>query len=172
MTKRSRDPPRSTRPHARSVRAKFYSVAHFLIAGALLGATAFAQTGPPPVQITKTPGAQDVVEGCEAFFDIRVFSPSDECRNLSDVDVADPTTPDCERMDQALVCEGPDLSYSCVTGPLTASFDNVATVTALVDDEVPFTATASSTAAVTVVPTGVEITKLPATRETLDARGA
>jgi CSLREA domain-containing protein/uncharacterized repeat protein (TIGR01451 family) len=110
----------------------------------------------PPLEIVKSPSDQQVVAGGTATFTITVKNPSGIAKTA--VAVVDPLTPSCDRSIGDLAAGATSTPYTCSTGPLFASFTNVATATATAPEGM---VTASAGAYVNVVDPPIGITKTP-----------
>jgi uncharacterized repeat protein (TIGR01451 family) len=90
------------------------------------------QSQAPAMAIVKNPKAQSVALGGTARFTITVTNAGNTI--LTDVNVVDPLTPNCNRTKAALpelasMAPGATISYSCEQANVRKSFDNVATAT-------------------------------------------
>ncbi len=81
----------------------------------------------PAIDIEKTPDAQAILFGDTAGFTIEVTNTGDT--DLTNVIVADPLVPDCNRVIGNLA-QGASISYACELTGATADFTNTAEVTA------------------------------------------
>ncbi|WP_296699811.1 SdrD B-like domain-containing protein [Thiocapsa sp. UBA6158] len=116
----------------------------------------------PAITITKTPDTQTVSSGGKASFSIKVENTGDV--TLSNVSVSDPLTSACDKTSadiSGLGSMAPDaeVTYDCESSSLSASFVNVASVTAT--PPVGAAVTANDSASVTVVTPGISISKTP-----------
>jgi len=86
----------------------------------------------PAIAIVKNPKGQTVAVGGTATFSITVTNAGNTV--LTDVTVADPLTPSCNRTKAdipalASMAPGATVTYTCTKTNVRASFDNVATAT-------------------------------------------
>jgi uncharacterized repeat protein (TIGR01451 family) len=86
----------------------------------------------PAIAIVKNPKSQTVAIGGTATFSITVTNVGNTV--LTDVTVADPLTPSCNRTKAdipalASMAPGASVTYTCTKTNVRASFDNVATAT-------------------------------------------
>jgi len=86
----------------------------------------------PAIAIVKSPKSQTVARGGTATFTITVTNAGNV--TLTDVVVADPLSPNCNRTKAELpalasMAPGATVSYTCTRPNVTAGFDNVATAT-------------------------------------------
>jgi len=86
----------------------------------------------PAIAIVKNPKSQTVARGGTATFTITVTNAGNV--TLTDVVVADPLSPNCNRTKAELpalasMAPGATVSYTCTRPNVTAGFDNVATAT-------------------------------------------
>ncbi len=123
----------------------------------------------PVIEITKTPAAQLVSPGDPASFTITVTHPGPGA--LTGLAVSDPLTPACDRLLGELPDLPPETStfYDCQTGPLTADFTNLATVTAT--SEAGLEVNAAASAVVNVV-NPIEIVKGPFEQQVVEGAKA
>ncbi|MCP4984788.1 MAG: DUF11 domain-containing protein, partial [Colwellia sp.] len=111
-----------------------------------------------PIVITKAPAEQTVSSGETATFTITLLNEGTDTK--TDVAVADPLTPDCDRAASELgdlEPNGGTITYACTTEALAADLLNEATVTAT-GDTGPVT---DSDTALVVVLTDLVIAKTP-----------
>lgn len=137
---------------ARPDRSRPASVVVAIVAGLMLMAAGSSRLSAQALQITKLPASQEVVEGAQASFTIRVTNGGST--TLTGISVSDPLTPNCAQGVRDLPA-GQFEEYTCFTGPLTSGFTNVATASALGQSDV------SASAVVTVLEKIIQITKTP-----------